>query len=91
MSTNSVVRARIDERVKQKASTVLASMGLTPSDAVRMMMTLIAEEKRLPFEPRVPNTKTAAELEKWRHGDRRGVRSFGTVKELMADLNAEDD
>ena len=57
MSTNAVVRARIDEHIKEEAAAVLATMGLTVSDAFRMMMTRIAQEKALPFEPLVPTPK----------------------------------
>ncbi len=53
-----VVRARIDEKVKDEASAVLAAIGLTVSDAFRLMMVRIAAEKRLPFEPLVPNRDT---------------------------------
>ena len=56
--TNTVVRARIDEHVKAEASAVLASIGLTVSDAFRLMMVRIACEKALPFEPLVPNAET---------------------------------
>jgi DNA-damage-inducible protein J len=44
MSANSVVRARIDEHIKEEASAVLAAMGLTVSDALRMMLTRVACE-----------------------------------------------
>jgi DNA-damage-inducible protein J len=84
---NTVVRARIDEKVKDDASVVLASIGLTVSDAFRLMMMRIATEKRLPFEPLVPNAETVAAMEAARRGD---VRKFGSVSELMADLNADD-
>ena len=62
MPTNSVVRARIDEHVKAEAEVVLASIGLTVSDAFRMMMIRIANEKALPFEPFVPNDATIAAM-----------------------------
>lgn len=57
MTTNAVVRARIDEHIKEEASAVLASMGLTVSDAFRMLLTLLAKEHALPFEPLIPNHK----------------------------------
>ena len=50
MAINSVVRARIDGQIKVEAEAVLASIGLTVSDAFRMMMMRIAKEKALPFE-----------------------------------------
>ena len=85
MST--VVRARIDERLKAEAGAVLASVGLTVSDAFRLMMVRIATEKRLPFEPLVPNAKTIEAMRAARRGD---VVAVGRVEDLLADLNAED-
>ena len=66
---NSVVRARIDERTKDEAAAVLAAMGLTVSDAFRMMMIRIAREKALPFEPLVPNEETIAAMKAARRGE----------------------
>jgi DNA-damage-inducible protein J len=87
MATNSVVRARIDEDIKIEASIVLASMGLTMSDAVRLMLIRVATEKKLPFEPLIPNAQTIAAMKEARDG---GLKSFDSVDDLMADLNAED-
>jgi DNA-damage-inducible protein J len=71
----------------QEASAVLAAMGLTVSDAFRIMLTRIAREKALPFEPLVPNARTIAAMKEARQG---GLKSFATVQDLMADLNADD-
>jgi DNA-damage-inducible protein J len=86
MPTNAVVRARIDEHTKEEASAVLAAMGLTVSDAFRMMLIRIAREKALPFEPLVPNAATIAAMKEARQG---GLKSFATVEDLMAGLDAE--
>jgi DNA-damage-inducible protein J len=87
MASDTVVRARIDGQVKEKAAKVLADMGLSVSDAIRLLLVRVAAERALPFEIKVPNAETRAamaELEK-------GVgKSCDTVAELMADLNAED-
>ena len=87
MASDTVVRARIDGQVKERAAKVLADMGLSVSDAIRLLLVRVAAERALPFEIKVPNAETRAamaELEK-------GVgKSFDTVAELMADLNAED-
>ena len=87
MASDTVVRARIDGQVKERAAKVLADMGLSVSDAIRLLLVRVAAEQALPFEIKVPNAETRAamaELEK-------GVgKSFDTVPELMADLNAED-
>ena len=58
MSANAVVRARIDENIKEEATVVLATMGLTVSDAFRLMLTRVAKEKSLPFDPLIPNAET---------------------------------
>jgi DNA-damage-inducible protein J len=69
MITNSVVRARIDEQIKKEAAAVLAAMGLTVSDAFRLMMVKIAKEKALPFEPLVPNKETIEAMKAARRGE----------------------
>ena len=86
MST-SMVHIRVDEKVKAKAARTLASMGLTVSDAVRLLLTRVAAEKAMPFELRVPNRETAAAIEA---GERGRVSRAGSVAEMMADLNAHD-
>ena len=85
MSANAVVRARIDERIKEEASVVLAAMGLTVSDAFRIMLTRVANEKALPFEPLVPNEETIAAMKEARAGKLPRVKS---PKELLETLNA---
>jgi DNA-damage-inducible protein J len=87
MAANAVVRARIDENIKEEATAVLAAMGLTPSDAFRILMTRVAREKALPFEPLVPNKETIEAMKEARKGK---LKSFTSVDDLMADLNADD-
>lgn len=87
MTANEVVRARIDAGVKEEAAAVLAAMGLSLSDAVRLMLIRVANEKSLPFEPVAPNAETVAAMREARRG---GLPAFGTVDALMSDLNADD-
>jgi len=87
MAENSVVRARIDERIKNEAAAVLAAMGLTVSDAFRLLMVRIAKEKALPFEPLVPNDETIEAMKAARRGE---LVTVGSLEELMADLNEDD-
>ncbi|WP_213805607.1 type II toxin-antitoxin system RelB/DinJ family antitoxin [Granulicella sp. dw_53] len=86
MTANAVVRARIDEKTKKKATKVLKSLGLTPSIAFRLMMTRIATDKALPFDLQ-PNAQTAEAIEELNRG---GGKSFASIDDLMADLNAND-
>ena len=69
MATTALVRARIDENLKNEAAAVLADMGLTVSEVVRMVLTRIAREKALPFDVRVPNALTTQTLEKSARGE----------------------
>jgi len=82
-----MVHIRVDEQVKAQAAEALASMGLSVSDAVRMMLVRVAAEKVLPFEIRVPNAETVAAM---RELDEGLGKRFDTVEDLMADLNADD-
>ena len=63
------VRARVDEALKNEAAAVLADMGLTVSDLIRMTLTKVAKEKAFPFEMRVPNKLTAEALAKSERGE----------------------
>ena len=87
MTQNTVVRARIDEHIREEAAVVLKAMGLTVSDAFRLLLTKIAREKALPFDPLVPNAETIAAMREARRG---GLPRFKDVDALMQDLNADD-
>lgn len=86
MSANAVVRARIDEHIKEEATAVLAAMGLTVSDAFRIMLTRVAREKALPFDPLVPNATTIEAMKEARRGNLETV----TLDELKTVLDADD-
>jgi DNA-damage-inducible protein J len=83
MSADAVVRARIDETIKAEATIVLASMGLTVSDAFRMLLVRIAKEKALPFDVRVPNATTISAMK-----EARAITKprFTSLDEMIADL-----
>ena len=88
MAVAEIVRARIDANLKKEASAVLAGMGLSVSDAIRMLLMRVAAEKSLPFEVRVPNSDTQAAILAAQRGD---VARFDSVTGLMADLNDDED
>jgi DNA-damage-inducible protein J len=85
--SNTLVRARIDEHVKEEAAAVLATIGLTVSHAFRLMMMRIAKEKALPFEPLIPNAESIEAMKESRRGE---GKKFATIDALFADLNADD-
>ena len=88
MSTaDTYVRARIDTETKQRATDALSAMGLSISDAIRLLMLRLADEKRLPFDVKVPSATTRKAITELESG--RGKR-FVSVDDLMKDLNAGD-
>jgi DNA-damage-inducible protein J len=86
MKLNEVVRARIDRATKEEAEAVLAEIGLTVSDAVRLLLIRVAREGALPFDPFVPNKETIAAMRE----ARTALVKVGSVDRLIADLNADD-
>jgi DNA-damage-inducible protein J len=87
MAENAVVRARIDARIKKEAETVLASIGLTVSDAFRLMMVRIAKERALPFQPLIPNDETIEAMKAARRGE---LETADSPRKLLDRLNADD-
>jgi DNA-damage-inducible protein J len=83
MAATTMVHVRVDETVKEKASATLAKMGISVSDAVRMMLVRVADEKALPFEVRVPNATTVRAM---RMADRKKGKRFRSADAALKDL-----
>ena len=84
---NHLVQARIDRKVKEEAATVPAAMGLTVSNAVRLLLTRVAREKALPLAPLMPNDETIAPMKGARAGN---LPRFWDVDSVFDDLHAGD-
>ncbi|HYN15933.1 MAG TPA: type II toxin-antitoxin system RelB/DinJ family antitoxin [Terriglobales bacterium] len=78
-----MVHVRVDDKVKEKAAKTLAEMGMSVSDAVRMLLVRVAAEKALPFEVKVPNPTTVKAM---KAADRRRGKRFKTAGALFKDL-----
>ena len=88
MSTaDTYVRARIDTKTKERAAEALEAMGLSISDAIRLLMLRVADERRLPFDVKVPNAATKKAIADLEAGK---GKKFGSVDDLMTDLHADD-
>ena len=85
MATDTIVRARIDSDTKARAVEALQAMGLSVSDAIRLLLMRVADERRLPFEVKVPNAATAEAMKELEEG--KGKR-FESAEELSRDLRA---
>jgi DNA-damage-inducible protein J len=86
MPANALVQTRINAEIKDEATVVLQAIGLTVSDAVRLMLTRVAHEKALPFEPLIPNEATIAAMKEVREGKLETV----TLENLQAAIDASD-
>ena len=88
MSTaDTYVRARIDRATKERSAGALDAMGLSISDAIRLLMLRIADEHRLPFEVKAPSASSRQALAEIKAGK---VKRFATVDNLMTNLHADD-
>ena len=87
MINDAIVRARVNEEIKEEATIVLSEIGLTLSDAFRMLVIRIAREKALPFEPLVPNAKTIEAIKAARRGN---LITASSLDNLLTELNAND-
>lgn len=87
IAADTYVRARIDAKTKKRAANALQAMGLSISDAIRLLMLRVADERRLPFEVKAPNAATREAMAELEAG--KGKR-FASVEALMADLHAND-
>ena len=88
MSTaDTYIRTRIDKETKELASNALKEMGLSLSDAVRLLLVRVAKEHCLPFEIKIPNAKTRKAMTELESGKGKRVNS---IDELMKDLNEKN-
>lgn len=83
MASTAMVHVRVNEKIKQKAAETLAQMGMSVSDAVRMMLVRVAAEKALPFKVRVPNPTTVKAMQA---ADKGKGKRFRSTRELFEDL-----
>ena len=87
MTETTVVRASIDQATRNAAAAVLAGMGLSVSDAVRLLLRRVAADKALPFEPLIPNAETVDAMKAARSGE---LTAVGHPSSLLTSLNADD-
>ncbi len=84
MKSDTVVRARIDSDTKRRATEALRAMGLSVSDAIRLLLIRVADEQRLPFAVQVPNAVTVTAMQELARGE--GQRC-DSAEDLFRDLD----
>jgi DNA-damage-inducible protein J len=78
-----MIHARVDEKTKQRATKTLAGMGISVSDAVRMLLVRVVAEKALPFDVKLPNATTVKAMRAADRGKGKQLKSTGA---LLKDL-----
>ncbi len=79
-----MVHIRVDDKVKKQAARTLALMGISVSDAVRMLLVRVAAEKALPFDVKVPNPRTVKAMQAANRGEGKRYKSAAV---LLKDLD----
>jgi DNA-damage-inducible protein J len=78
-----MVHVRIDQKTKLRTTKALAGMGISVSDAVRILLVRVAAEKALPFEVKTPNATTVRAM---RAADKGKGRRMPSAAALFKDL-----
>jgi DNA-damage-inducible protein J len=87
MATTTMLHVRVDDALKTQATQALAAMGLTVSDAVRMLLTRVAADQAFPLELKVPNAETRAAMEESRQMMRTEMPRFTDVDAFFKSLD----
>jgi len=83
----SMLHVRIDDDVKARAMAVLAGIGLSASEAVRLLFHRIATDQAFPLELKVPNATTRAAMAEVEEMVRSGKLRFANAEEMFAELD----
>lgn len=86
MTQTTMLHVRVDEATKEQASQALAAMGLTVSDAVRILLKRVVNDQAFPLELKVPNAQTTAAMVEARALMRSRAARFPSAQALIDDL-----
>jgi DNA-damage-inducible protein J len=86
MAHSTMLHVRVDDEIKTQASEALAAMGLSVSDAVRILLKRVVSDQAFPLELKVPNTLTRTAMEEARAMVEVRSARFDSVDALIDDL-----
>ena len=86
MPHSTMLHVRVEDETKTQASEVPAAMGLTVSDAVRILLKRVVTDQAFPLELKVPNTQTRAAMEEARAMAKARTARFDSAGALIDDL-----
>ena len=86
MTHSTMLHVRVDEEIKTQASEALAAMGLSVSDAVRILLKRVVNDQAFPLELKVPNAETRAAMVEARVMMKGKAARFASADVLIDDL-----
>lgn len=86
MAQSSMLHVRVDDEIKKQATEALAAMGLSVSDAVRILLKRVVNDQAFPLELKVPNAQTRAAMDEARALMQAGTARFETGETLINEL-----
>jgi DNA-damage-inducible protein J len=86
MAHSSMLHVRVDDEIKTQASEALAAMGLSVSDAVRILLKRVVNDQAFPLELKVPNAQTRGAMAEARAIMKAKAARFETADGLMDEL-----
>ena len=86
MANSTMLHVRVDDEIKTQASEALATMGLSVSDAVRILLKRVVNDQAFPLELKVPNAQTRAAMEEARAMMQAQAPRFESADALFDDL-----
>ncbi|MDR0457452.1 MAG: type II toxin-antitoxin system RelB/DinJ family antitoxin [Burkholderiaceae bacterium] len=86
VTADTFVRVRIDSDTKERASAALRAMGLSVSDALRIVLRRVANDQAFPLELKAPNAASREAMAEIKRGGLERV----TLAEIQAVLDADD-
>lgn len=86
MAQSTMLHVRVDEELKNQATQALESMGLSLSDAVRILLKRVVNDQAFPLELKVPNEETRAAMLEARAMMQARAARFDSVEDLLHDI-----
>ena len=86
MAHSTMLHVRVDDEIKTQASEALAAMGLSVSDAVRILLKRVVTDQAFPLELKVPNAQTRGAMEEARAMTKAHALRFESADALINDL-----
>ncbi len=84
MAKTAQIRARVEPELKKKAEGILSTLGVSPTEAIRLFYKQVVLMDGIPFSVRIPNEMTLAAMDRTDRGQ--DLRSYDSAEEMGEEL-----